>query len=145
MATNLNNLPADPLVTVDGDGATKPAAKPKRKRRSSAQVKADNAAIALGFDSAADQAEQEAKMGEGKDVTEGAATEEESKQLDQELAKEVAEETVSHEAMVDHVERTAELQQPGLPVGTTWNLGGHSFYVAYSDKETVLFKKDGES
>jgi hypothetical protein len=136
MATNMNALPADPLA--EKEAPEKPPAKPKRKRRNKAQIAADKEAVALGFKDAADRAEQEATMGEAKDsehcLAEGAPHAPEP-------AAEVGAALQGIANSADEQEHTAELIQPGLPIGSHWNLGGHSFTVMYSDKDTVLFKK----
>ena len=130
MATNLNDLPKDPLETEEG----KPAPKPKRKRRSSAQVKADNAAIALGFKDAADQAEQEANMGE---ATVEAKAEERLANADT-----IDTATASHQEMAGKVNVLAGEMIPALSLGSAWNLGGKSFTLVYGDADTVVFKKN---
>lgn len=91
----------------------KPEPSKKRKRRTKEQIAADNEAIELGFKNAADRADQEAKMGENKAEAEPVA----------------------------QVEVAEQLQRPSLPIGSVWNLGGRSFSVAYSDTDTVVFKK----
>jgi hypothetical protein len=123
----MKDLPADPEDKGD-DASTKSntrkddsaGAKPKRrKRRTKLEIEADDAAIALGFKNAADQAEQESSMGESKEAEAKEPKKEPSPQPDEEVVQ-------------------VTVTPTGLQEGTRWNLGGTAFVLDTVESDGVL-------
>ena len=123
MTTKLSVFPDTDPEEVKED-ATSMEKKPKRrKRRTKAEITADNEAQALGFEDAADQQAQEAKMGESQ-VAEG------EPQAGGSGVQPVAEETIKDTGL-----------KTGFTYGGRWNLGGKTYTVAeLHDDGSVTFK-----
>ena len=125
MPTNMKDLPLDPEEKGD-DVSSKVTTtdKPKRrKRRTREQIKADDAAIALGFKNAADQQAIESTLGEPEKEEAKEPEKEPQTEVDSHPDEEVVQVTVT---------------PTGLQEGTRWNLGGTAFVLDTVENDGVL-------
>lgn len=121
MSLHMKDLPLDPEDRGnDAPSKSSTTDKPKRrKRRTKAEIKADDAAIALGFKDAADQQKQEGSMGESKEKEVKEPEEKPSTQPDEEVVQ-------------------VTVTPTGLQEGTRWNLGGTAFVLDTVESDGVL-------
>jgi len=126
MTSNINNWPTDP------EGSEAPTVvKKKRTRRSRTQIDADDAAIALGFKNAADQAASRPQMKEDtppKDTTQEVFTHPDNSEMTSTDGIEWTCKAPIIDLRKVH-DLTPDRTMTGLSEGTRWNLGGRAFVL----------------